>query len=528
MRTLLLVPVLHAALAAQAATALQKRVDEYLQPLVDQGLFRGTVLLARGDEVLVEKGYGLANLAEQRPNMPDTRYKLMSISKTLITAAVMRLVQEGRLALADPVGKHLPGWPAPWSDVTLHDLLDHSSGLPPLELEWREAQVRAGERGFPVWATFASDHQKDPLLARPATEHLYSNFNIEVVGCLVESVSGQSYRDFLRRTLFEPLGLGATGFDDGSTFPELAVGYELDPGGRPVAADQDMSQIQAACGLWSTAGDLHRFARALRDPEWLAADLHRTMVTPRRGDYACSWVRATVHGRTCWRHSGGRDGYRSDFLRFADDDATVIVLGNASFAPIVRISGDLAAILLRKKHPRPVRLDAATRTHCAGVFRSPDGAHLLLHPRGDMLAAFHLEEPSRGHILLPIGRTEFAEPMPADVRLEFERGWRRVRNEIAGKVTVLERVDAPTARWREFAGPLTAIPPLVADVELRIDGDALLLQAGNQPPIEVVPVDDARAIALYGTFEWSWLVRDGDVFRLRIKGIDFRFEPQPR
>lgn len=518
-----------ASLAAQAASAdLRRRVDEYLAPVVEQDLFSGAILLARGGEVLVELGYGMAQPGERRLNTAATRFKLMSISKTLVAAAVMRLVQDGRFALADPVAKYVPDCPPAWSVVTLHDLLDHTSGIPNLELQWRIAEDQAGARGRPVWAAFARGLQAQPLLSRPGTQQNYLNFNYELIGLALEFAHDKSLRDVLRATVLEPLGMAATGFDDGSRFPELAVGHMLGRDGQPTATQDDMSRIQAACGLYSTVGDLYRFDRALRAGTLIDAASHRRMVTARSGNLACSWINQPIHGRPCIRHSGGANGYAGDFLRFPDDDVTVIVLSNYKFTPVVPISEDLAAMLLRKKPAQPRRLDAATLGRCTGVFRLPDGEYLIVHRLGDKLIEYQGKDLFLGHALLPIGNGVFAEAATGDVRLEFDRGpARRVRRMIDGSSTVLERADTQLARWKAAAGPLVATPDFGKEVRLDVDGDRIVLQVGDWLPIEIVPLSETKAVALHDPLRGTSLQRDGNTFHLAIGEATFRLERRP-
>lgn len=528
MRAALLLAFAPLLMAQAAPTELHKRVAEYLEPVVAQGLFSGAVLLARSGNVLFEGAYGLAFEGDRRPNTVTTRFKLMSISKTMITAAVMRLVQEGKLALADPVGKHVPGWPASWNAVTLHDLLDHSSGLPMLEAEWTAAEDRANARGRPVWAVFAPTLAGRPLISRPGTEGQYSNFNSEIAGLVVEFVSGQSYRNFLSTKVLAPLDLQATGFDDGNRFPELAIGYDLGRNGELVETRQDMSRVQAACGLYSTTGDLYRFDRALRSGELINAAMHKVMVTPRQGTRACNWLNHPIHGRTCYRHGGRTSGYTGDFLRFPDDDATVILLSNHMFDPCVRIAQDLAAILLGKKPAQPRLPDAAVLARCTGGFELPGGNHLVTHRFGDKLAVFRGEGQSVGNLALPIGNGLFAEPQAGDVRLEFDAPpSKRVRRLVDGTPIVLQRCDA-LAKWKAAAGPLDATPNVGKPMNLVCEGERLSLLIEGWPPIDLVPLTETKALALVEGLSGTTMVRDGNSFRLRINNTDFRLDRRAR
>jgi len=524
--------LLIAALPCQDRAAdLAARVDAYLGPLVAMDLFAGTVLLARGGEVLVEKAYGLADGAAGVRNSKDTRFKLMSVSKTFAGVAVTRLVQQQKVALTDLVSAHLPDWPAPWAAVTVHDLLDHTSGIPNLETEW-SVQSRSGTaRGLAVWRAFAARAGR-PLQAQPGTEYRYSNFNTLLAGAMAEVITGKPWRELVRANVLEPAGMRDTGWDDGSRVPGLAVGCFRARDGAPEPSEQDMSHIEAAGGIWSTVGDLYRFDRALRGDALLDRATRERMVTPRAGNYACFWQNAPIHGHACIQHSGGANGYVADFLRFVDDDACVVVLSNYAFAPILRVSHDLAAILFDAEYGKPLATAPATLDGLAGVYRWPGaGMQTVVRRSGKALLAFDLipgAERCGGRLLVPLGEATFAEAM-GDARLVFARDGDGpvIRRVVDGKPTVLKRSDVPRADWLALAGEFGAEPALGTRTRLVHEQGALWLRIDGGWPLEleIVPVDAEKAMALYGGDGGTMLHRQGprgDVLRwVRADGMQF-------
>jgi CubicO group peptidase (beta-lactamase class C family) len=531
---LLVCALLAALLPAQAGAArIAARVDAYFAPLCETGLFSGAVLIARSGTIVVQKAWGFADLQFKVPNTADTRFKLMSTSKTLTGVTVMRLVQDGKLELTDPVGKHLPEWPKEWRAVTVHDLLDHTSGIPNLENEWSMHCRNSDERGLAVWRGFAAQAGR-PLANEPGRAFRYSNFNTVLAGCVAEAASGKSYRELVQASVLEPAGMKATGFDDGGRHEGLAVGCFLGEGGAPEPGQQDMSLIQPAGGFWSTVGDLYRFDRALRDDRLLDRAIRERMVTPRQGTYACCWSNEPVHGRACIQHSGGANGYVADFLRFPDDDACIVVLSNHAFAPILRISHDLAAILFGVAYDQPVVCDAALLDACCGVYRQPGAPVTTVIRRcGRLLLEYELRPGSErcgGRVLVPVGEAAFAEPMGAG-RLAFDPGAEppRLRRVAAQGDTVLPRLPVPLAEWQGACGILTATPQIGKRAELARDGDRLWLriEGGWPGQVEVVPVDAGLAIALYAVDGGTLLHREGKLFRWQCAdGTDVRLEPK--
>ncbi|MBK8096288.1 MAG: beta-lactamase family protein [Planctomycetes bacterium] len=514
------------ALVAQTPAALSKRVDDYLQPLVAQGLFQGSVLLSRGDQILHEKSYGLANLPAKRPNTPATQFKLISISKTLITVAILRLVQDGKLALADPIAKHLPDWPAPWSTVTLHDLLDHTSGIPDLQVEWTELATRTRTRGLAAWPAFAPLAQAKPLLATPGKERRYCNFSVELAGIVAEAVAGKNLHDLVRTTVFEPAGITATAFDDGSRPDTLATGYTLGRDGEPTEFHMDLSALQASVGLQGSVGDLHRFARALAGNRLISADTYARMLEPRLGTYACGWLNMKVHDETCHRHGASNFGYAGDFLRFPAQDACVVVLGNLWYAPVVSIGEDLAGILLGKKIGKPQALAATALDRAAGAFAGPDGSHLVLHRLGTKLLLFELEargERATGVVMLPTSATAFAGP-GSDSRIELD-GQKRLRRTVVGKTTLLERTNA-AAPWRAHAGAWKTTPDFGKPMRITAAKDRMALAIEGWPEMPLVPIDEATALVLFDATHAIAMHRQDGRLRLRLNDVEFQLEPQ--
>ena len=516
---------------------VRARVDAYLAPLVEAGLFSGAVLLARGGEVAVEKAWGQADAAAEVPNTPATRFKLMSVSKSITAVAVMRLVQAGRLDLADPVRKSLERWPAPWKGVTVHHLLDHTSGIPNVEGEWTSEENAGPERGLEVWKRLAPRLADRPLETAAGTRSAYSNFNYVLVGLVLEAAGGRPYPEVLRREVLEPAGMALTGLDDGSRRPGLSVGC-FRRNGVAVPGNQDMSRIQAAGGIFSTVGDLWRLDRALRGEALLRSATREAMLTPTPpgGSYACGWMVSPIAGRPCVHHSGGANGYVAEFFRFPEDDGCVVVLSNFAFAPITRIGEDLAAILFGMECAAPLRLPAAALDAAVGVYRSPGAAApcFVLRRSGPVLSIHQVFEAygtCLSELALPVGADPLVLPWGRDrLRLVPPEGGRGagLRLEHENGAMSLDRVPFPAAPWRGAAGEYRMGPGPGGAARIEEGRDGLLLALPGLPdPLSLVPLTDSLALALdpsdFGTLlaldrdpggravRFRWTRRPGDV-----------------
>jgi CubicO group peptidase (beta-lactamase class C family) len=177
-------------------------IDADLDDLAKEGAFSGSVLIAQGDSVLLSAGYGMADVENDVPNTPETRFRLGSVTKQFTAMAVLILQAQGKIDLEERMCDYIPDCPDHWKTITIHQLLTHSSGLPD---SWRfyaeknKPGVSYGPEEIIGW------FEEAPLDFEPGEMFLYSSTGYLLLGYLVEEVSGQSYEEFLRQEIFEPL-----------------------------------------------------------------------------------------------------------------------------------------------------------------------------------------------------------------------------------------------------------------------------------------------------------------------------------
>lgn len=241
----------------------------YMARLEQADYFSGVVLLARGDSVLFHEAYGDASREYRAPNRPDTRFNLASMNKTFTAVAVLQLAEAGRLALEDPVADHLLDVLPPEAGrrVRVEHLLSHTGGVGPnFQRRWGAADPTRID-GVDDWLAFA---EGDTLASEPGTAYDYSNAGYAMLGAIVEAVTGQGYYDYVRERVLDPAGMEETGFFRADeVVPNRATGYQkaftLDGTTFQNTTTWNPQRGGPAGGGYSTAGDLHRFVRALRD-----------------------------------------------------------------------------------------------------------------------------------------------------------------------------------------------------------------------------------------------------------------------
>ena len=347
------------------------RVDGYVKPYLAMHVFAGTVLVARAGQILVSRGYGLADIARQLPATSTTRYGVGSITKTITAAAIEVLATRGALMLNDPVSKYLPGF-THGDSITISNLLGHSSGLKDYYAWPAYATSRSGAISPDE---FLAHVQAEPLDFPPGSKSAYSNSGYFVLARIIELVSRMSYAEFIDRDLFRPLRMDASGeLRDGMVVRDLANGY--DPGFPPsylqTAASVSATWLEGSGSVYSTATDLYRWLEGVRS--------HR----PVRVDslpYPYGWGRRTRFGRTMLEQNGRIPiGYTSYAGLYPDDDIVVVVLSNIQADVTEQMGVDLAAIALGEHYALPaipsqvtIRPDSAAFVAYAGRYEIAPG-----------------------------------------------------------------------------------------------------------------------------------------------------------
>src|SRR5580700_4253441 len=261
------------------AQNIDSRMDQIVQSYVANKQFMGSVLVARGDQVLFSKGYGSANLEWGIPDTPSTKFRLGSITKQFTAASILLLEERGKLKVEDPVKKYLPDAPAAWDKMTIFNVLTHTAGFP----NYRSTEA------IPITPEKLVARFRDkPLEFEPGEKWNYSNSGYVLLGYLIEKISGESYEKFVQENIFTPLGMKDSGYDSNSAVIERrASGYSPSPKGPVNAGFIHMTIPFAAGSLYSTTEDLLRWEQGLFGGKLLSPASLQKMTTPFKQDYAC-------------------------------------------------------------------------------------------------------------------------------------------------------------------------------------------------------------------------------------------------
>lgn len=230
-------------------------VDSLFEAMVKDGKFAGSVLIAYKGKVLLNKGYGYADKATKTANTPQTRFRIPDITKEFTAMAVLILQTQGKLNVKDLMCKFIADCPAAWKDITIHQLLTHSSGMPDfssIDYYLRKPPSTSAE--------LIADIKDKPLTIQPGSGFKYSNTAYGILGAIIEKASGMKYSEFLQKSIFTPLKMLNTG-EVTKTTPGMALGYQYTFSVTPYEYYDQF--LVASDGLYSTVEDLYLWDQAL-------------------------------------------------------------------------------------------------------------------------------------------------------------------------------------------------------------------------------------------------------------------------
>jgi len=306
---------------------MKARIDELMRDYA--GVNPGaSVLVLKEGEPRIRASYGMANLEAKIAVTPETNFRLASVSKQFTAAGILLLSEQGKLRLDDRLAQWLPSLPPATHAVTLRHSLTHTSGLIDYEDVMPPTQTtQLGDRD--VLRLLES---QDRTYFAPGTGYRYSNSGYVLLGLVIEQVSGQTFTEFLRQRIFEPLGMRNTvaHVESRTVVPNRAYGYSVESG-RWVRTDQSpTSATLGDGGIYSSIDDLARWDQALYDHRLLRSESLTAAFSPATATddssvaYGFGW---RITGETLW-HSGESIGFRNVLIRYPQRRVTVIVLTN--------------------------------------------------------------------------------------------------------------------------------------------------------------------------------------------------------
>jgi CubicO group peptidase (beta-lactamase class C family) len=329
-----------------------ERIKKIIQSYVEDKKFMGAILLAKRGKVILDKGYGYANLEWKITNTPNSKFRIASLTKQFTAVAILLLEEQGKLKITDNINKYITDAPSAWKKVTLFHLLNHTSGIP--------NYTSFSDFSVSTTITKTPEQQIDsfrnkPLNFQPGSDFEYNNSGYVLLGYLIEKISGQSYQDFVVNNIFNPLEMKNSGYDSHSEIIlHRASGYMVSLKGICNADYLDMSIPYSAGSLYSTTQDLLQWEQALFGGKIISIDSFEKMMQPFKNNYGFGIRIHSLNGHTAITHAGGTSGFSTKLIYCPDDKLTVIILANLT-SPGYVVQG-LALKLVNLAHGETVTL----------------------------------------------------------------------------------------------------------------------------------------------------------------------------
>lgn len=334
-----------------------KTIGDLMESYVNPGVkikirspFSGSVLVAKKGKIIFDEAYGKADRETETLNTINTKYGIGSVTKQFTAMLIMQLVEQNKLKLQDTIGKYLPYLSKEKANhITIHQLLSHTSGLSHYN-GLQNIGISLKDFGNTNYTpkALAILIGKTTLISKPGTTYNYSSLGYDLLGTILEEVSGKTFSELLAEKIVKPLELKNTGFETNEyVSSNLAKGYNYrevyglnwwtsEHGGKTTAAPfRDQSTAYAAGGMHSTVKDLFIWSKAIKSHKLLSKEFTKIMLTPNKHGHCYGWVRnwddiieKNINVRL-YGHGGALAG-NSAFIALYDDETTIIYLSNRS------------------------------------------------------------------------------------------------------------------------------------------------------------------------------------------------------
>ncbi len=517
-------------LAAQTSNAaLSTEIDQLLQEHFKADGSGAAVLVSQKGKVLYHKAFGMANLELGVPLRTDHIFRIGSVTKQFTGAAILKLVEEGKLSLQDELTKFIPDYPTQGKKITVEHLLTHTSGIKSYT-DMKEWDPQTHRKDFTP-TELIEFFKNQPMDFEPDAEWRYNNSGYILLGFIIEKVSGKTYGAYISDTFFKPLGMKNSYYGD--TEPLIknrASGYSQGEveGTFVNAAFLSMTQPYAAGSLLSTVEDLNIWTRALHGGKVLKPESLQKAITPyilpngENTRYGYGLQLGNLLGSLTVEHGGGIHGFLSDLVYLPKEEVCVAILTNCDCVPPANLTPRIAAMVAGKPYqPKPITMNVKDLEQYVGVYENDKKEQRVIRIENDQLTS--RRTGGSQFILKPYGPDQFF----------FENSFARIqfiREKTGDKKIIKANVDDRQSAenlWYKTDKPLPSARPEIQLSEAQIkpflgeyelvpgfnlavtnEGAQLFCQATGQQRFEVYPTTPTR-------------------FFLKVVEADIEFYPEP-
>ncbi len=358
--------------------SLEEKFDTLLQERYKPDGPGATVLVAKQGKIIYHKAFGLANIELQVPMKPNNVFEIGSITKQFTSVAILMLMEQGKLTIQDEITKFIPDYPTHGKKITIHHLLNHTSGIKSYT-SMNLSEIAAKDM---TPTELINYFKNEPMDFDPGEKWLYNNSGYIILGFIIEKISGQSYEDFVEQNIFTPLAMNNSYYGSKrEVIKNRASGYQTREG-YVNSAYLSMTLPYAAGSLMSTVEDLHKWQNAVNTNVLVKAETikkafqNTTLNNGKPTYYGYGWSVNEIKGIPTIEHGGGIFGYTSYQIYIPEEDVHAAILTNCNCNSPTDITIRIAAIAIDKPYGKEKIADvsASALKKLTGVYEFEDGA----------------------------------------------------------------------------------------------------------------------------------------------------------
>ncbi|MGM5470725.1 serine hydrolase [Flavobacteriaceae bacterium LMO-SS05] len=486
------------------AQDFKQQVDTYLAQHSQPDAPGLSLLIAKDGNAIYKKAVGMADLELQVPLTTDNVFEIGSITKQFTAVSILMLEEQGKLNIEDEITKYIPDYPTQGKIITIHHLLNHTSGIKSYtDMENFMKLARTDMSPTEIIDKF----KNEPMEFDPGEKFHYNNSGYILLGYIIEVVSGESYADFIQKHIFDKVGMSSSYYGSMSKLiPKRAKGYQ-DRNGFVNADYLSLTLPYAAGSIMSTVDDLLKWQNAISANTLIKrSSLEKaingsTLNTGEKINYGYGWTKGDVNGSPSVEHSGGIFGYTTNGIYLPQDNMYVIALSNCDCSNVAEVSTQIAAIALGKPFPNEKNAIALTKeqlSNWVGAYQFVEGAIRFitlengkLFSQRDDSQKFEIYPMSPTHFIFEGGTIsyEFSKTEHGKEALFNNKGATSVGTEV-DKVPPAEKVAITLAPelLQRYIGTYQLQPSF--SIEVTIKDQQLFAQATGQPKFELFAEDE--------------------------------------
>lgn len=482
----------------------KKQVDEYLAEKSKPDAPGISLLIAKDGKTIYKKAVGMADLELNVPLTTDNVFEIGSITKQFTAVSILMLEEQGKLKVEDEITKYIPDYPTLGKTITIHQLLNHTSGI---------KSYTSMDNFMPLARTdmtpteIIDKFKNEPMDFDPGEKFLYNNSGYILLGHIIEVVSGKSYADFIQEHIFDKVGMTSSYYGSmKKLIPNRAKGYQ-DQNGFVNADYLSLTLPYAAGSIMSTVDDLLKWQNAISANTLIKrSSLEKaingsTLNNGEKIPYGYGWGKGNINGSPSIEHGGGIFGYTTNGIFLPEENIYIIGLSNCDCENVGNVTNQIAAIALGKPYPNEknaITLSEEELKKWVGAYQFEDGAIRFITLEDAQLIS--QRQDSEKFKLYPMSTTHFIFE-GGSISYEFTKkeNLREARFTNSGNVSVGKEVEkSPPAEkmsitlapevLTHYIGKYELQPSFI--IEVTTKDNQIFAQATGQPQFELFAEDE--------------------------------------